>query len=233
MLVAGTDGCPAGWICLRRRMKSREIHPQVFINAADLLDQRPRPSVLTIDVPIGLSDSGARFCDHAARRVLGARASSVFPAPIRPALSARTYGSACRITLERTGKQISRQAWAIYPKVREIDRAMIERPSLQGAVHEVHPEVSFWAWNGGVAIEPPKRTRAGRDARRLLVDSHFGPDSFELVRHRYRASDVTDEDILDAFAALWTAERIATGTAGTLPDVVPLDTAGLRMEIVY
>ena len=40
-------------------------------------------------------------------------------------------------------------------------------------------------------------------------------------------------DILDAFAALWTAERIAAGRARTLPEQPPMDDTGLPMRIVY
>jgi predicted RNase H-like nuclease len=44
---------------------------------------------------------------------------------------------------------------------------------------------------------------------------------------------VADDDILDAFAALWTAERITSGVAVTLPENKPLDSTGLPMRIVY
>jgi predicted RNase H-like nuclease len=45
--------------------------------------------------------------------------------------------------------------------------------------------------------------------------------------------DVQVNDLLDAFAAPWTAERIARGKAETLPPVPPRDPVGLRMEIVF
>ena len=40
------------------------------------------------------------------------------------------------------------------------------------------------------------------------------------------------DDLLDAFAALWTAERILRGEAITVPKVPPEDRYGLRMEMV-
>jgi predicted RNase H-like nuclease len=49
------------------------------------------------------------------------------------------------------------------------------------------------------------------------------------VRDRYRVKDVGH----DAFAALWTAERIFAGTATVLPDPPPVDAVGLRMEVWY
>jgi predicted RNase H-like nuclease len=46
-------------------------------------------------------------------------------------------------------------------------------------------------------------------------------------------ADVGNDDILDAFAALWTAERIFHGQARTLPDTPSQDAVSLRLEIVY
>ncbi|MHB0970894.1 MAG: DUF429 domain-containing protein [Thermoanaerobaculia bacterium] len=233
-LVAGVDGCPAGWICIRKEIGSSELTAQLFVVAADLFDQRPEPAVIAVDVPIGLSSAQPRFCDVAARKVLSPlRHSSVFPAPIRPALNARTYESACRITEKLSGRGISRQAWGIQGKVRDIDEALRARPHLRERVREIHPEVSFWAWNRSYPMEHAKRADAGRSERLALIASVYGRGAFTQVRERYTRTLAGDDDILDAFAALWTAERIALGTASTLPDAPPVDAEGLRMEIVY
>ena len=50
--------------------------------------------VVAIDIPIGLSESGPRPADEAARAFVGLRRSSVFPTPIREALQAPTYQEA-------------------------------------------------------------------------------------------------------------------------------------------
>ena len=78
-----------------------------------------------------------------------------------------------------------------------------------------------------------KKTRVGHAQRRALVDGFFGAAAFEDVRRRFRIKEAADDDILDAFAALWTARRVLGGEAKTLPDDPPRDAAGLRMEIVY
>jgi predicted RNase H-like nuclease len=41
-----------------------------------------------------------------------------------------------------------------------------------------------------------------------------------------------NDDLLDAFAACWSAERVLAGRARTLPAMPPMDEHGLRMEIV-
>jgi len=66
-----------------------------------------------------------------------------------------------------------------------------------------------------------------------LIAKHFGKSAFEEVREKYRAKDVATDDILDAFAALWTAKRIWTSNARSLLENPPTDSKGLKMEIVY
>jgi predicted RNase H-like nuclease len=117
------------------------------------------------------------------------------------------------------------------PKIREVDALLRADPSLQAWVREVHPEVSFTAWRGGEPMHHPKSTAAGLAERRVLIESTYGPiGPFMAALSR---KNVHVDDLLDAFAALWTAERIARGKAGTLPDAPAKDGVGLRMEIVF
>lgn len=233
-VLAGVDGCPAGWICIRKDLDSGALASQIYVVASDLFDHQPAPDVIAIDIPIGLSESQPRFCDVAARQVLSPhRHTSVFPAPLRAALHARTFDQACRLTEKYGGRRISMQAWGIYPKIRDVDAALRARPAIRTRVHEIHPEVSFWAWNRAQAMEFAKHTVQGRDERLALVSAKFGDDVFATVRARYSKALAGDDDILDAFAALWTAERIASGRARKLPSDPPLDEAGFPMEIVY
>jgi predicted RNase H-like nuclease len=229
-IVTGVDGCPAGWLAISRDLDTGQIRSQIYAVAADLMDQHVQPEVIALDIPIGLTEKDPRQCDVLARRTLGPRASSVFPAPIRAALRARTYLEGCRLSEAASGKRISQQAWAIYPKIREIDALVRANP---GSIREVHPEVCFRAWNGGRPMAHPKRTKEGRLERLALIDSHFGPQAMKAVRDKYTRATAADDDILDAFAALWTAERITRGEARTLPENPPLDSLGLPMEMVY
>ena len=77
---------------------------------------------------------------------------------------------------------------------------------------EVHPEVSFAAIDPDCVI-PAKRTTAGhaepRDALR--------PPAFEPPPY-LRGQGYGADDLLDACAAAWTAARVATGAAESLPD---------------
>lgn len=230
-IVAGADGCHAGWICLTLDQPSGELGAALHSTAQALLFQQPEPLMLAIDMPIGLPERGPRACDREARKHLGRpRAASVFPAPIRPALVAATRDQASALTERADGRKVGVQSWAIAPKIRAVDALMT--PTLQLRVREVHPEVSFAAWNGHNAMRHNKKRRAGREERLRLVGSTFGARAFKRIRERFRRVDVASDDIIDAFAALWTARRIHVGDAYTLPAAPPNDSHGLSMEIV-
>ena len=128
---------------------------------------------------------------------------------------------------------MSPYAWGIYPKVKEVDTALREDAGLQAWVREVHPEVCFWALNGREPLAHSKKEAEGKEKRLGLIERYFGAGVTEPVRAPFKTKDVADDDILDAFAALWTAERVLSGEAETLPADPPMDGVGLRMEMVY
>jgi predicted RNase H-like nuclease len=226
------DGCKGGWLCVTRDTVTGELASAVYPTAEALVLQQPALALLCIDIPIGLCDRGPRECDAEARKFIQARRSSVFPAPLRPMLDARTYEEVCQIGLANGGKKLSRQGWAIVPKIREVDQVLRNRAGAIPEIREVHPEVCFAAWAGS-PMRHRKRGREGRQQRQRLVGDHFGGSAYDEVRKRHPGPLVASDDILDAFAALRTAERVLAGAALTLPSRPPTDRCGLAMEIVY
>jgi len=117
--VVGADGCRAGWVYVAldgEQGWAGGIAP----NVRALWRRFQAAELILLDVPIGLKERGhdERACDVRARRLLGARRSSVFPVPCRGAIYASTYDEACRINMERTGRGLSKQAWNIAPLIR-------------------------------------------------------------------------------------------------------------------
>jgi len=231
--IAGLDGCKSGWIAVYRRLNESAIESRVVTSIEELFASISDLTVVAIDIPIGLTDSGPRACDVMARREIGPRRSSVFPAPIRAVIEALTYDDANRISRERQNKGMSKQSFAICPKIGAIDKELRSSTAMRDRVFEVHPEVSFRAWNGGAPMMHPKKTLDGGRDRLQLVSVYFGVDAFDLVRAAHPQRDVADDDILDAFAGLWTAERIVGDDSRTLPAQPPVDVEGLPMRIVY
>lgn len=230
-VVGGVDGCPGGWICVLLDRESRALSPLLCRSSGDLMAIDPEPIVLAIDIPIGLTDASARECDLLARKRLGPRRSSVFPAPIRPALAAVTQRGADAITREVAGRGINGRAWGLYRRVLSID--LLIGPEQQLRCVEVHPELSFLALNGEVPLAYSKRDPAGVAERRALIEASFGPGCFARLREAIPTGEAADDDLLDAMAACWTSDRIAEGTARRIPDHPLTDSRGLRMEMWY
>lgn len=157
----------------------------------------------------------------------------MFSAPVRSALSAGSREQASEITTRVDGRRVTAQAWAIYPKIRAVDEALTTSKAARSAIREVHPEVSFWAWNGRRPMAFSKKKAEGVAERLALVEEWLGGGVLSRARGRYLRRDLADDDVLDAIAGLWTAHRMAAGEAETLPASPPRDETGLPMQIVF
>jgi len=230
-VVCGFDGCRGGWVVVYHDLDSHDMRREVVPNLQAIASSLPRPSAIAIDVPIGLPDSGARECDlEARRRLKHPRSSSVFPVLIRPLLDCASWEEANERRKVLEGKGVSRQAWGLARKIREVDEALRGDDQLRRVVHEVHPELCFTFMNGDRPLSHPKRTSEGRRLRTAALRGFFGDAVDEALASKPKGCGV--EDVVDAFATVWTAARIVRGEAFTVPDHPPRDRYGLRMEMV-
>jgi predicted RNase H-like nuclease len=228
-MIQGVDGCAEGWLSISLEVGGVRPVAKVFPSDARALLSESWV-VTAIDIPIGLPSAGARRCDTEARSLLGPLKSSVFPAPVRAALSTDSYESACLASKRASGKGLSRQTYGILPKIRSVDVLLRQSPALLNSVREVHPEISFYFWNGKKPLRHPKKSGFGFMERLALVEKVFGNAARE-VREAVARKQATDDDILDAFAALWTAQRIHDGTAERVSARGDRDDFGLPMQI--
>jgi len=233
--LAGVDGCHAGWVvvlaqCDTTALTIRDV--QLCPRFDDVLGLQPQPEVIAVDIPIGLLDEprpGGRDCDRQARRLLGRRASSVFSPPCRHILQATHYDQV-------RGYGMSRQAFGILPKIREVDHLLT--PARQKTVYEAHPELAFLSLTG-TPLQFNKKTVAGRTARmQALSDTPAKPLRYvkpvlRQVLKSFKRSQVAPDDVLDACALVYTAYRIARDQASRIPIDTQNDTRGLQMAIWY
>ncbi|PON11919.1 DUF429 domain-containing protein [Candidatus Entotheonella serta] len=234
--LAGVDGCPAGWIVALALLDlNHDLTRLRFVlcpRVEAVLNVNPKPEIVSIDMPIGLLDtpqSGGRECDRMARRLLRGRASSVFSPPSRLILHATHYDQV-------RGYGMSRQAFGILPKIREVDTFIT--PAYQSMIYEAHPELAFRGL-AGVPMQGNKKTAAGRAERLRILRRATTPRYVSLSAALQRALDtykrrqVAHDDMLDACVLLRTSYRLATAQAQRLPMSPELDSKGLRMEICY
>ena len=229
MLVAGVDGCRGGWLCLVLDTANGNMEIRYPTKFAELFEQKPKPKIIAIDIPIGLWEKGDRPCDKEARKFLGwPRRCSVFPPPPRSALNGKNDLEAKELSKRACGKSLSKQTLAIRGKISEVDQAMTAR--VQKWVQEVHPEVSFCALNQGHALKYSKKTKEGVEERLDLLRPWLPGLNRLLGTIDRRNADV--DDLLDRAAAAWTARRIASKQESRLTSE-ERDRKRLRMEIVY
>lgn len=164
MKLVGVDGCRAGWVVASSEVADAgtpslsDLSFSVERSFRGLLDSlQGQRALVAVDIPIGLPsgaplDGGRRRADAEARTFLGPRrAPSVFSAPCRATLAAKSYREACDLEVQARGavKGLSQQAYHIIPKIREIDTVVrpADQEPIDGSVRvwirEVHPEVTF------------------------------------------------------------------------------------------
>ena len=235
MAVVGTDGCRAGWFAVRIE-SSGDHETRVFGDFGSLWRSWGDASLILVDIPIGLPDAGKkqRECDSLARRLLGPRRSSVFTPPSRVALEHATHEQASEANFREVDRKLSIQSWHLVPKIREVDRLLREDQTARKRVREVHPEVCFWAFAGSQPMKSNKKRSAGRRERLdVLCEVHRGAKAThgEAIG-KFKRREVAQDDILDALAAAYTAER-CLGRLRSFPETPEHDSLGLPMEMVY
>ena len=226
--MLGVDACKAGWvgICLDG---SGHFHSAYLSRGiAELVTSLALPvSVVGVDMPIGLPDSGERSADALARKRIGNLSSSVFMVPTRAALAAQHHLEASVINKSFDGgKGISIQAWGLKSKLLEVDAWVRAAPGVR--VVEVHPEVSFAAI-GAASLATSKKSWTGIAARHQLL----GSVGIDIPDQLGAAGQAAADDVLDAGAVAWSAFRVSRGIAVSLPDEPQVFSDGLRAAIWY
>jgi predicted RNase H-like nuclease len=247
--VAGLDGCRRGWIAVIAAADGKDTRARFAKSLRDILDAPDPPSIVAIDVPIGLPDRsgpGGRTPERLVRPLLGPRQSSVFSIPSRTAVYAAHDASipepdrfrhACAIArvTSASEKAVAKQAFQIFGKIIEIDCVLRERAELAQRVFECHPELSFWAMNNNTPVPQPKKVKGmpygpGLDLRRrLLLAQGFAAEMLQASVARECGAGL--DDLIDACAAAWTAMRIAHRRAVSFPDPPDRDAFGLPIAI--
>jgi predicted RNase H-like nuclease len=207
--VAGVDGTKGGWVAVVLDdggfVDDFLLRP-VDTTFAELTDVY----IIAIDIPIGF---GPREADRAARAFLSGTASVVFSTPPKARLEV-PFGP---------GQGLSAQSHALGQRIIHVTGLA----RSDGRFREVHPEVSFRAMNGGPSLGQRKKSAVGALERVELLRR----EGIEL-RDLSEAAGVPLDDVLDAAAAAWSAQRIATGAAQSLPDP-PEEIDGYPVAIWY
>lgn len=209
MSFVGVDGTKAGWVGIELddgRFTTSYLLRPIETDFRELAHAH----VIGIDVPIGF---GPRKADKEARALLRGAASTVFTTPGRELLESK-FGP---------GLGVSAQSHALGRRILHVTKLAASDPRF----YEIHPEVSFREMNGGQPLGHRKKSAAGAFKRLEILERHG--IHLEALGE---AASVPLDDVLDAAAAAWSANRIATGTANSLPNP-PQELDGRATAIWY
>ena len=210
MRVAGLDACPSGWIAV---VLDEGIVSGHFLSHVGDIDALGALDAIGIDIPIGFASSGYRTCDALGRALLGSRASTLFPVPVRAALAAPTHEAATAIARELSGAGLSRQSYGLRAKIFEVEAWI---GSSSAPVYEVHPELSFRHLTGRV-LDSKKSWSGLMDRHDALCGAGIDLRSIDSQVARRGQPD----DVVDAGVVAWSAQRIGHGVGvclGTPPE---------------
>ena len=244
IVFVGVDGCRGGWFGVFLAVdgeKKCEWKIGIFKTFPCLIDfikkeYNPAEFLILVDIPIGLKagNNRLRLSDLEARKILKTRKSSIFPVPCREAAYAENYEKACEINEKLTGKRISKQAWNILPKIRDLDNLLIEKEVLREKIKEVSPEVCFQAL-AGLPMKYSKKTPEGFFERKEVVKSffQFSDELIETALFKYKRQELAKDDILDALVAAITAKYGYISGFEYTPFEPETDSKGLKIQLLY
>lgn len=234
-LYVGADWCSGSW--LAAAFDGRKFdHATVFEEIGQLWARyEDAAERIFVAVPIGLveDDTEGRVCEKLAREALGPRRDSIATSPCREAARKRRYRTAKRVNERKTGRSLSRQAFATSEGITEVDELVQKVPEARHALVESRPEVCFRAF-AGEPLSHPKRTAAGyaERMRTLVAFDNGAAPNVQAAAEATGGHEVTVEDVLDALALGYSA-RPGPGELRSLPREPQSDPTGLPMRIVY
>lgn len=227
VVAAGVDGCSAGWVAALA-IDGGPVEITVFPTIDELAREvrsRGTNPIIAIDVPIGLPTTpNHRPCDKKARARLKcatkerSREGSVFQVPDRELVALSSFEEvqhvvAARRASDAAAKGISKQSFALAPKILEVDNFVRHTPGCEQWLLEVHPEVCFLEMSGEDRPLLRKKGAQGRDERMTLLSQALAQFGISLPDPVPRIPGAKPDDVLDAFVGLWTAMRHRAGTS--------------------
>ena len=224
MRAIGLDGFSEGWVavCLDGDEQTISFHADVTEALSGKFDRAG------IDIPIGMTEDGARACDLLARERLRPHASRVFTGARRWLWEEFSDpDQANREALRRGQTRVSRQLWHLGRKIMEVDAFV--RAHRSRDIREVHPEFVFLRLNGGKPLAP-KTSEEGDSLRRKLLKRQEIRDIDRWLNETRIGSGAKRDDVLDACAVAIAARD----PASSVPEkAANPDTYGLPMQIWY
>ena len=226
----GVDGCKGGWIAAI--LNQGELKIDKFNTINDIVNEYPHFDEFFVDMVIGLPSSKNHIRpDTYARQIIKERASTIFPAPCRQAVYARTVADAYEENERVLGKKFTPLTVGIFPKIRELDSFFQDNQKYKNVIKESHPEVCFARLNGSTMLSK-KSQIDGIEERIHLLRKYLPELSLTKLTALEKCLKCNIDDIVDALCLAVSANIAAQGYFEIIPETPMSDETGLLMQMV-
>lgn len=234
MQVTGIDGCKYGWIAISLA-DNLAWEVKLFSNIERLFQNYKKSKIILIDMPMGLLEKSKdeRTCDQEIRRYLGyPRGMSVFGVPSRRAIYSSSYEEGNALNKKLMNRGVSKQLWGIAPKIKALDKFLIENIAIRKKVFESHPELAFMMLNGQ-PMKHNKRKKEGYIERLEVLEQVYSKtdEIVEYTLNNYLRKEVKKDDILDALVLAVNAYLGKELTFKNYPSAYIYDQQGIQMNV--
>jgi 8-oxo-dGTP diphosphatase len=235
MIYGGIDGCKFGWILMKAFREKIEFGG-LYASIQSLVELNPDLDRILIDIPIGLSSrKSIRTVDSLLKKELKERHSTVFNAPSRESLLAKSHKEASQINREIEGKGLSIQTYYISDKIDQLDTLLSRQSDLRDTFIESHPEICFKYLNGGEIVLSKKSTKEGIKERLEILQRHYSNASnlFHKIIQETSRKQLKRDDILDALCLCLANILSGKKKMRFIHDPLIEDGNGIKMRIGY
>ncbi|MDF2871454.1 MAG: hydrolase [Anaerocolumna sp.] len=230
VISIGVDGCKGGWVAAILNRGELEINK--YNNIYDIVNEYPDFDEIFIDMVIGLASSKNHIRpDTYARQLIKERAATIFPAPCRQAVYAKTVAAAYEENERVMGKKFTPLTVGIIPKIREIDSFLQDNLKYRNVMKESHPEVCFAQLNGRTLLTKKSEVE-GLEERIHLLAKYIPELSIIKLSALTKSLKCKIDDIVDALCLTVSANIAAQGYFKIIPENPMIDETGLLMQMV-
>lgn len=226
----GVDGCKGGWIAAI--LNHGKLIIDKINNINDIVNKYPDFDEILVDMVIGLpSNKNHVRPDTYARQIIKERTSTIFPAPCRQAVYAKTVAEAYEENEKALGKKFTPLTVGIIPKIRELDSFLQNNQKYKNVIKESHPEVCFARLNGRTMLS--KKSEIDGIKERIHLLARYIPE-LSLTKLSILAKNMkcNIDDIVDAVCLTVTSNISAQGYFEIIPENPMSDETDLLMQMV-
>ena len=226
----GVDGCKGGWIAAI--LKQGKLVIEKYSSIKEIIEDYSDFDEFLIDMVIGFPSKKEHLRpDTYARKIINERTSTIFPAPCRQAVYAKTVSEAYDQNERVLGKKFTPLTVGIIPKMRELDSYFQVNTEYKNVIKESHPEVCFARLNGRTVLS--KKSELDGMEERINILSNYIPDlKLNKIAVLAKSLKCSIDDIIDAICLAVTANIVNQGDFEIIPEDPMSDETGLLMQMV-